>query len=156
MFRYSDFFVTVNTHKDYDGALYDNLRAAINILKEPGVAARLFDVEADDVRFSRVSILGIELAPNPRKPIVQMLHAHFTWELKHSTTLLLGPRNAQDGKGINARLQEYFDNALDIEGTYCNVQLDRPRSASKNYARKTSEEGTLRTTATDDYDIYGF
>lgn len=155
MFRYSDFFVTVNTHKDYDERLYDDLRAAINALKEPGVAARLFDVDEEQVRFSRVSILGIELAPNPRKKTVQMLHAHFTWELKHSTTLLLGPRNAQDGKGINARLQEHFNNALDIEGTYCNVQLDRERSASKNYARKTSQEGALPTT-TDDFDIYGF
>lgn len=136
--RYSDFFVTVNTHYKYDADLFDALHGAIKRSLAPATA-ELFNVKsADDIRDSRVSDVGIELTKNR-----QQLHAHFIWEITHSTTLSIGPKLSSDGKGINARMQAFFDEALGIEGTYCHVMLLRERSYAKNYARKGGQNRTF-------------
>ena len=147
--RYSDFFITVNTHKPYTRDLYTSFLQAI---KDIEVAiGLLFNVDDEDIKKVIVSDIGLETARNPKKRTTLYLHAHFVVEVVHSTTLLLGPKEASDGKGINKRLQEYFDAALAIEGTYCNVKLLKDESAAKNYARKKSKEAVLQI---DDFDVY--
>lgn len=140
--RYSDFFVTVNTHYKYDPELFDKLHKAISEDLE-AETARLWEVEEDDIRASLVSDEGIELTKNRRQ-----LHAHFVWEITHSTTLMMGNRHSKDGKGINARLQDFFNEALGIEGTYCHVMLLKERSKSKNYARKGGQNRTFLSDTT--------
>lgn len=135
--RYSDYFVTINTHKPFDSDLFDALEVLVRERLAAEVA-RVFDIDAERVHASYVSDVGIELTKNRRQ-----LHAHFVWEVTHSTRIHNGPRNSSDGRGVNARLQELVNEALGIEGAYAHVKLLAQRSRSKNYARKGGENRTF-------------
>lgn len=137
MVKSSDLFVTVNTHQFHTDELQHRLRIVIERLNELDIAAAIFSsIEVTHTRV-RAEEIGFELSPKQAK-----LHAHFTLELEHADEppLALGPRLDPEGRGVNRRLQDYFSEALGIDGCYVHARLMREQSATKNYNRKQQQE----------------
>lgn len=132
--RFSDFFVTVNTHQPFTSTLADRVATVLyfEMNGNKPLADRLCNLPAGSVTASNVTEVGIEPMPFRR----QKLHAHFLWEVKHSNELYMGKLASTDGSSLNVRLQEYFDEAFALQGCYVRCTLLRDRSKSKNYALK--------------------
>jgi hypothetical protein len=135
----SDLFVTLNTHQPPSDELKERLRVAIVRLGMLPVAATVFTtielrsvtLRAEEIGFELTSKRGIKL------------HTHFVIEITHSesTPLSLGPRLDAEGKGVNRRLQDYFNEELSFDKScYVEAQLMRDQSATKNYNRKQQRQ----------------
>lgn len=138
--RSSDFFVTLNTHRQYSDELRDALLTAISDLGTAEFAQRaLFDGSGTELVTSTVrpSEIGIEIGRR-----AGLAHAHFIIEFEHSTAargISLVGRGAEDGLGINERFQRYFSAELGIDGCYVRASLLGAQSAAKNYNRKSAQ-----------------
>lgn len=130
----SDFNVTVQTHRDDSLELRRSLRAACAALGDLDVAQGVFSSIVVTNAFVDEEEIGFELSP-----VQQKLHAHFELELDHSEEPPLKLTSAADpeGRGVNRRLQDYFNKAIGVDGCYVRAELNRTLSAHKNYKRKT-------------------
>lgn len=153
MRRYSDFFITVNTQQTFSRELYDLIAEQIyDVLPDnTALAAELLGVGEGEVLRATVHEVTIELARQRKKA----LHFHFNWEILHSTTVHIGPRLAEDGKGLNQRLQEYFTETLRLpQSCYVRADLRRDSSASKNYALKEQQNRASEALDIADRDLF--
>ena len=134
LLSHSDLFVTVNTHVSTPTqAFADSLERACYELGTLVVAANVFSsIELHEARVYAGEV-GLQFSSRQGQ-----LHAHFKLDLTHahSTPLSLGPAQDPDGRGINERLQDYFNEAIPWRGCYVRAQIDKPGSATKNYNRK--------------------
>ena len=155
--RYSDFFVTVNTHRpwteDNIAAVYraiDGLDTEIRGADATATVRTVIALGDDDVLHSAAtSAVGLERMSYQRG---FKLHVHFVWEIVHSTEIHVGPRGSSDGKGLNRRLQEYFAREIGVDGVYCRASILLERSRAKNYTSKKGQNVTLAARSVRNFD----
>ena len=125
--RYSFFHVTVNTHKQMGWEWQEPLREAIEGLNNRQTTADLWGKPADRIERSlvRMEEVGFELSGR-----ASLLHAHFIWEVLHSSVLSMGKDH------IQRHLQDYIDAETGLLGSYVHVQCLTERSKAANYNRK--------------------
>lgn len=136
----SDFAVTVDTHQYSSDELRYKLRLAILRLGELDYSAEVFNNLVLVRTVVRSEEIGLEIGH-----IRARLHAHFTYEIEHAeaTPLALGPKQDSEGRGVNQRLQDYFNDALGIDGCYVHARLRERQSRTKNYDRKAAARNGL-------------
>jgi hypothetical protein len=141
--KYSDFLVTLNTHRQPSGPLLEHCYRVIREQFDGNLdaAAEIFDEEPQQIQRSTVSELYHE-----RSKRQSLLHFHFVWEVQHSTRLRIGASQYADHRGLNPRMQDYFSEALGINGVYVHCTLLRDRSRSKNYASKGLQDALFSET----------
>ena len=131
MSKYSDFHITVNPHvypktteeaRQWQQMLLTAVKELAEVIDE-----HLPIDDPDTLEEVRIEALSAEIGPER-----QTAHAHFVLNLRHKSKVHLNQ--------INGRLQQYFNDALGIDGCYVRAKL-LSSSAFKNYAQKNATQG---------------